>query len=261
LDVALPFPTRLSYLRAVETDGLEPFVHGSCGLCGRPLWANGWGFRKFQGLRLRRALCSGCETSFTFLPTFLAPAKWYDYPSILNASEFLAQPRFSTATAAITEWDLARSVDRDNHRRRRPSAPTVWRWWASLGRAAESEWLALTVSQVSQRAPDHPLPFREGDLISSHHRAKAMLRTLVVLGGLIKYALEELKGACTLALGLWCVESIRRQRVLEPPCCARKGAPGPSPRVEFRGDEPGLYPAGPSPPQGTARRFDGVPSR
>ena len=259
--VALPFPDRHSYLRAVETNGLERFVHGLCGRCGQPLWANGWGYRKIQDLWTRRGLCSGCDTSFTFLPIFLAPAKWYDYSAILSAAEFLSKPTFPTATAAITAWDLARSVDQDNHRRARPSAPTVWRWWASLGRAAESTWLALTVSEIAQRAPDHTLPFKSGAFASPHLCAVAMLQTMVVLGGLIRYSVEELKGACSLALGLWCVEPIRRRRVLEPASCVGRVAPGPSPEVRFRVDGPGPYSAGPSPPHGTGRGSDGVCSR
>lgn len=247
---ALPFPDLPSYLRAFATGVLEAFARGVCGRCGRRLWANGWGCRLRAGLRLRRAFCPGCRTSFTFLPMFLAPAKWYAYPAIQRAVDFLSQSKFPTATAAITAWDLERCVDQDNHLKPRPSAPTALRWWTSLSRAAVSAWFALTVAQIFQRAPDHPLPFQKESLTTPHRRAKAMLQTLIVLGGLIKYCVDDLRSACVLALGLWCVEPIRRRRVLEAPSCLGRVAPGPSPSLKFRGGEPELYPPGPSPPDG-----------
>lgn len=261
--VAVPFPDPPSYLRAIGTGLLELFVHGFCGLCGWALWANGWSYRKFAALRIRRARCSNpkCRTSFTFLPVFLAPAKWYDYPAIRRAADSLSNPAFETATAAITEWDLDRSYRQDDHRGPAPSAPTVRRWWASLARAARSEWLPLAVSRIVQRVPDHPLPFQPGAFASPHRSAMALLETLITLGGLIKYGLDDLKNACSLALALWCIEPIRRRRVLEPPSCVGRVAPGPSPNVTFRGWGPQSYPPGPSPPDGASRRSDGVPSR
>lgn len=246
--VAVPFSDPPSYCRAIEAGFLELFAHGFCGLCGWVLWANGWSCRKFQSTKTRRARCSNprCRTSFTFLPMFLAPAKWHAYPAIQQVTDFLS--KFQTVSAGITAWDLERCVDRDNHLEPRPSASTAYRWWASLWRAAESAWLALAVSQIFQRAPDHPLPFQEGSLTTPHRRAKAMVQTLMVLGGLIKYGVDDLKSACALALALWCVEPIRRRRVLEPPSCVGRVAPGPSPSLEFREGGPKPYPPGPSPP-------------
>lgn len=242
--VSVPFPSRTSYDRAVRAGGLEPFVRGVCGLCGGRLGPDGWGSRRVQLLRLRLAWCRQCDTRFTLLPSFLAPALWYDYSTIDEVLAFVSQPEFKTNKAAITAWDHQRSDRMDSGLPAGPGATTAHRWWTRLGAAHRSvDFVKLVVAQVVQRQPDHPLPSLIGTALTDRDRAIQLRRAFIVVGQVITTVLGIVTRLSALATGLWTAESAARHRVLARPPAPGRVIPGPSPRVAQTPRPPPFYPA------------------
>lgn len=244
---ALPYPTLSSYCRAVSEHTLDRYASAACPVCPGELRPAGWGLRRFLGLKLRRAHCGRCGTNFTFLPCFLAPGKWYAYPAIAEAVEFLARPEFENSTQALDAWEEERDDRRDSGEPAGPSRSTVCRWWGELGQAGSAErWLRRSVAQVIERVVDHPLPSRVRPACTPHARAVALVLALGVLGGLVAKQFASRLIAPLLALGLWAVESRHHQRCLASASLAGRLIPGPSPSLAETAKGSSPYPPGPS---------------
>lgn len=230
--VSVPFPSRTSYDRAARSGGLEPFVRGLCGKCGGRLGPDGWGERRVHHLRLRLAWCRQCDTRFTLLPSFLAPALWYDYFTIVESLTFVARPTFQTPKAAATAWDHQRTDRVEERLPPGPSARTVCRWWARLGASGRPvNFLTVTVAQVIQRVPDHPLPSQVREACTPHQRAASLRGALLVLGQMVASSIGIATKLPALAAGLWIVEALVHCRALGAAPGPGRVIPGPSPRV------------------------------
>ena len=243
--VSVPFPSRTSYDRAVSSGGLEAFVRGPCAVCPGRLAPDGWGERRVHVLRLRLAWCRRCDTRFTLLPSYLAPALWYGYSAIDEALAFVAQPEFKTTKAAIVAWDHQRGDRIDSGMPAGPGATTVDRWWTRLGTTRRPvDFMSLAVAQVIQRQSDHPLPSQIGVALTSRDRTIQLRLAFIVLGQLITTVLGIVTRLPALATGLWTVEAVARHRALARSPGPGRVIPGPSPRVGQTEKPPPPYRAG-----------------
>lgn len=252
----MPFPTRQSYLRALKAGTLERLARGTCGCCGGVLGPNGWGERRFLGLLLRRCRCRACRTSFTLLPVFVAPGRWYDYPEIARSfafvSSFVAQPDHPSVNAALREWDHQRT-DRadDGERDRGASVSTVRRWRGELAAAAQHRpWKGRAAAAITRSQPDYPTAAWHSAQRIFQDALSALVLALTVLGALLirqRHGLTELP---PIAAGLWSVESEYRERCLASPYLVGRLIPGPSPSLNFSRKGASAYPRAPrgSPP-------------
>lgn len=247
----MPFPTRHSYLRALQTGMLERLARGTCGCCGGALAPNGWGERRFLALLLRRCRCRSCRTSFTLLPVFVAPGKWYDYPEIARSfsfvSAFVARPDHPSVSAALREWDHERT-DRadDGEVRTGASVSTVRRWRGELAAAAQHRpWKGRAAAAITRIQPDHPVATWHSAQSIFQDAFSVLVLALTALGALLIRQPQGLTVLPPIAAGLWCVESQYRERCLASPYLAGRLIPGPSPSVNFPGGGARFYPRAP----------------
>lgn len=244
----MPFSTRQSYLRAIADGTLEAIARGACGLCGQLLCLNGWSKRLFLDLLLRRSLCRRCCVSFTFLPCFVAPGKWYGYEDIDMALAFVTDPADESApNAAFDEWERIRVARKEDGRLPGPSTRTVQRWVGELGASSRAiPWTSRVIAETVRRQPDHPIASQLPRGTTLHDQAVALLLALGALGALLIQHATELATLPALAAGLWCIEPAYRERCLALPSLAGRLIPGPSPRVSETGASPRDYPPRPS---------------
>lgn len=242
----LPHESSASYNRAIKDGSLEGWRHGPCPCCDGRLAPCGTRRRKTLGIVVLRAHCEKCDTYYTFLPAFAAPAKWYGYSDIEEGLRFVLIDRASISpTAALFEWEMQR-VDRlDSGETPGPSSPTVRRWVKELGQLSpQSPWptrvtnevnrpkekaadrhpaqkleetakqAVVETSQVTNLASKLPMPR------STHQAALSLFLALQSLGekvaheGLGFFSAGSTVLGSLLALGTWYIESLFHQRCI-----------------------------------------------
>jgi hypothetical protein len=199
-------------------------------VCGNErLQPCGWGLRRFLRLKLRRAYCRGCRVRFTFLPVFLAPAKWYPYLTIQRALAFVADEKHRSPFAALEAWEARRDqrLDDSPHRHPGPSKSAVQRWWAELTRRdTERPWLERTQGVLHRCAPSRPVPLSGNCMLG-----RVLLGALLCLGAVLRGSVAALAKAPRLAVALWFQEIEHGQRCLGAGSDVGRVIPGPSPSL------------------------------
>lgn len=203
----------------------------------------GWGERRFLRLPLRRSFCKACGTSFTLLPVFLAPGKWYDYNAIQNAMAFCGHSRFQSTNSAVTEWALCRIDREEGGLEPGPSGATVRRWWMQF-QVQGAAPLHLTTTTLPQRQ----LPLSKHSDIeqqpSAHRRTATVFNEVLSLARSVSLLLSPLLG-----VWLWLFDGTRKRRTLFHSETAGRLIPCRSPSLEETLSPPQSYPpALPSPP-------------
>lgn len=137
---ATPHLTVTHYFRDFCLGFLEEFCSKACSICGAGVCLD-LRLRKVLDLPIFHGRCKGkVKHHFTFLPLFVAPGKWYGYPTIEKAlcSIFKA----NVPNQAYEDWEADREAflypdsEVDDRRQkdifRIPGKTTLHRWWKEL---------------------------------------------------------------------------------------------------------------------------------
>lgn len=241
---AVWFTTRQLYLRAKEDGTLDGIARGLCPFCHQPLCLNGWYDRIFVGLPIRRSFCKRCSISFSFLPCFLAPGKWYSYDDIDDALTFVTdRDKGVSRSARLGDWESVRIGRQESGRRPGPCTRTIERWGSDLGASSAARpWIRWTVAETVRRQPDHPIASELPRGTGLGHRVASLIVALNALGALLIRKFRGLLELADLAAGLWCIESAHTERCFAHPGLAGRLIPSPSPKVSVHTVRPLEYP-------------------
>jgi len=146
------------------------WCHAACFRCSDgQLSPWGWRWRITCGLWIRRARCKYCGLTVSFLPIFVAPAKWYDYPTIDSAVRFVLyrnRMSFPSLTSALIEWEMQRSDRCDNGNIGGPCWITVYRWYRILADLPATAWQDR-FEDAQRRAVTSPSPTLSVEAVTS----------------------------------------------------------------------------------------------
>lgn len=246
--VPLPHKTHTEYHRDFLLGILEKFCPEICPICQALIYLFGFRKRKIMSIFLLRGRCKGpIVHHFTFLPLFVAPAKWYGYETIETALISVNQSGFSTFSAALADWEKARETRIEDHQSPGPCSRTISRWDKELGQNhPKRPWAQKAQETLSQMNK----PVHEQKSASSKRKTlkplaaapistrdkKFTVRLLVTLRLLGKTLLgmtsfPETK--ISLGIGIWFLESSCQQRCLARFELAGNVVPGPVPEVSM----------------------------
>lgn len=240
--VALPHKTPKEYRRDFQVGTLEKFCPATCPLCPSLIYFFAFRKRKVLNIFVLRGRCKGPRIHyFTFLPLFVAPAKWYGYESIETALVQVNQGGFANIYAALAAWENQREIRIDNHQPPGPSSKTVYRWQSELSQdkpdlswtqRAEKALLQLTTqkpSKTGKRLKKRRMSLPRPTASPTAKLPGVLLATLLTLGkillGLASFSLPIFP----LGIGLWFLETRHQQRLLARFELAGKIVPGPVP--------------------------------
>lgn len=277
MNIALPHQTVTEYLRDFFFGRLALFCAGLCPLCGNRIQIIGLRLRMVMEIPLYRGRCRSdiCRAHFTFLPLFVAPAKWHGYVQIEAALVYLAE-RKTTLTSALASWENEREMRIEEGRPAGPSVSTLRRWWGELAEASSDR---VWWEQAVDHSPRHwPRPITGygpdgilGEALSSGSTRRFQLVNPVPLFQpgpsssfpnvpvpavgflfcLLSLAQAFLPTAVSptiscLGIGIWTLESVVGRRLLASVDLVGRVIPGPSPFLTVtRGGARVYYPEPP----------------
>ena len=244
--IALPHKTSREYRRDFQVGTLEKFCPVTCPLC--PALISFFAFRKRKVLNIfvLRARCKGpLMHYFTFLPLFVAPAKWYGYEDIEVALVHVNHGKFAYLNAALAAWENLREIRIDDHKLPGPSSKTVYRWQTELsqhhpdrpwGKIAEQALLQLAEPESSaSKKRNHSQPRKKRtplpgtSLSPTASFPEVFLSTLLTLGKILVGSTSFPLPVFPLGIGMWFLETRCQQRILARVELAGKVVPGPVP--------------------------------
>ena len=142
---ATPHLTVIHYFRDFCLGALEEFCSRPCRLCGAGVDLE-LRLRFVLDLPIFRGRCWGAESHhFTFLPLFVAPGKWFGYPTIEKALRFILLEH--TPYRAFVAWEINREQVMMESTARIPGTSTIRRWWDELNED-QGGWLDQAISQA-----------------------------------------------------------------------------------------------------------------
>lgn len=274
--IGLPHHTFTEYHRDFFFGALEKMCSGDCPVCGGRVKHIELRLRKILGLPIFRGKCSGaCKKSFTFLPRFACPGKWYGYFAIERALLFVS--RATSPNAAFQIWEANRELLAASGTSLGPSTSTVSRWWDELGQSRPDQpWLDRALgaeARTSRQGWPGPAPSYGPDGLVGEKtfllgRKKAfprnsepktpscrsskfsslMLSLLLALGEALLGSHSSTAPITLLGTGLWLLEPPFQQRCLARANLVGRIIPGSFPEVTVNSGTPFSYPPEPSPP-------------
>jgi len=222
---ATPHLTLTHYFRDFCLGILEEFCSKACCLCGAAVGLE-LRLRTVMDLPVYRARCTGPdEHSFTFLPLFVAPGKWYGYPVIEDALRVMIGEQ--VPHRAFVAWNIDRERRTMEGVSRIPCATTLRRWW-DASRHDAAFWLDLAALHAPAAAvsgwpsilptcgPDGIAGERTPSGLSSISfpslPVQKLLLIIISLGEILMG--PGLSGTSPLGVGLWFLETQARRRCL-----------------------------------------------
>lgn len=225
--IALPHQSSTEYLRDFIFGALAELCLEECPCCGAMIDLFGLRLRKYLDVPVIRGRCRGARPHhFTFLPLFVAPAKWHGYSAIENALRFVSQPEYANQTEALAAWEAQREIRIDDGETPGPSVSAIRRWWAEmsenhpdrpwLDRAREARQELREEHHVSSSDPGVAAP----TMIESKPRcsnagiAAMLLAMLTSLGAALLGGGVGATPDTYFATGIWFLENRHGQRCL-----------------------------------------------
>lgn len=74
--------------------------------------------------------------SYTYLPQFIAPHKWYSYHEIDAAMKFIHKDEFTSISKALDAWDGERDTRICDGKPPGPCRTTVYNWYKAFGKSS-----------------------------------------------------------------------------------------------------------------------------